>query len=93
MAEDRASIDDASVLDNEDERQVEFGAEIGGDPYSFALKYSVLEALSGAQIGEDAETVVLFEQFREEIAEAAAKALARSPGVDDLIDIDEADIL
>ena len=93
MAEDRASIDDTTVLDNIDERQVEFAGEVSGDLYSFALQYSVLEALSGAQIGEDAEIVVLFEQFRDEIEEAAAKALARSRAVDDLIEISESDIV
>ena len=92
MAEDRASIDGATILDNVDDRQVEFSAEIGGDWYEFALHYAVLEALSGAQIDDEDAVTALFEQFRDEVEEAAAKALARDPGGDDLVVIDESDI-
>lgn len=92
MAEDRASIDGTTILDNVDERQVEFSAEVGGDWYEFALHYSVLEALSGAQIDDEDNVAALFEQFRDQAEEAAASALARAPATGDPIVIDEGDI-
>ncbi|MGI4731012.1 MAG: DUF1488 family protein [Janthinobacterium lividum] len=92
MAEDRASIDGSTILDNVDERRIEFSAEVGGDWYDFALSYSVLEALGGAQIGADDDVIALFDDHRDEAEEAAAKALARGSGEEPVI-VDEADIL
>ena len=92
MAEDRASIDGSTILDNADERQVEFSAELGGDWYAFALHYSVLEALSGTQVDEGTDVVALFEEFRDEAEDAAAKALAGAPDGEDMIVIGESDI-
>ena len=92
MAEDRASIDGSTILDNGEDRQIEFSADVGGDWYEFAAHYAVLEALSGTQIGQDDNVVALFEQFRDEIEEAAASALARAPGSGGIVVIDEADI-
>jgi hypothetical protein len=47
MAEDRVTIDTASVFDNTADRQVEFAGEASGERYAFALRYDVLEALAG----------------------------------------------
>jgi hypothetical protein len=93
MAEDRASIDGSTILDNVDERQVEFRGEIGGDWYAFAMQYAVLEALSGSQITEGNNVVSLFDRYRDDAAEGAAKALARGPGTQEIIVIGESDIL
>ncbi len=46
MAEDRLTIDEATLFDNVDERQVEFDAEVSGERYQFAAQYGVLEALA-----------------------------------------------
>ena len=92
MAEDRASIDGATILYNVEDRQVEFSAEVGGDWYEFALHYAVLEALGGAQIDDAGDATALFDRFRDEVEEAAAKALARAPGGEDVVVIDESDV-
>lgn len=49
MAEDRVTIDWATLFDNIGDRQVDFSGEASGERYDFAVQYDVLEAL-GAQI-------------------------------------------
>ena len=72
---DRLDIDNASILDNLDEQQVEFTGEVDGDEYQFAVKYDLLEALSGdAPDGDAADT---FNRFIDPITDAALSALAR----------------
>lgn len=74
---DRLDIDNASVFDNTDERQVEFAAEVDAEEYQFAVQYDLLEALSGdAPDGDAAET---FNRFVDPISDAALSALARGP--------------
>lgn len=86
---DRLTIDDASIFDNIDERQVEFSAEVDGDEYQFAVQYSVLEALSGdAPDGDAAET---FGNFRDPIEDAALSALARH-GEGEIVAVSENDL-
>ena len=46
MAEDRLTIDTATIDDNTDQRRVEFDAEVSGERYRFAVQYDVLEALA-----------------------------------------------
>lgn len=74
MAE-RLDIDNTSILDNLDEQQVEFAAEVDGDEYQFAVQYDLLEALSGDAPDGDAED--LFRRFIDPISDAALSALAR----------------
>ena len=47
MAADKLDIDTASILDNPNERQVEFSGEVDAEELQFAVQYDVLEALSG----------------------------------------------
>ena len=72
---DRLDIDDSSIFDNEEEHQVEFGGELDGDEYQFAVQYDVLEALSGDATEGDATD--LFRRFIDPITDAALTALAR----------------
>ena len=74
MAE-RLDIDNASILDNLDEQQVEFEGEVDGDEYQFAVKYDLLEALSGD--APDGDAVETFNRFVDPISDAALSALAR----------------
>jgi hypothetical protein len=71
----KLEIDDASVLDNVDERQVEFAGEVDGEEHQFAVQYDLLEALSGD--APDGDAVDSFRRFEDEIADAALAALAR----------------
>lgn len=71
----RLDIDDASIFDNVEERQVEFAAEADGDEYQFAVQYDVLEALSGDAPEDDAADT--FKRFIDPISDAALSALAR----------------
>jgi hypothetical protein len=80
MAEDRVTIDTASVLDNVDDRQVEFSGTVSGDRYEFAVQYDVLEALSARDPATD-NPVAIFEAFRDTIEVAAGRALARYDGI------------
>lgn len=73
---DRLDIDNTSIFDNLDERQVEFTGEIAGDEFQFAVQYDVLEALSGDAPDDDA--LETFKQFIDPIADAALAALARN---------------
>lgn len=77
MAEDRLEIDTATILDNVDERQVEFAAELDGEEYQFAARYDLLEALSGDPPEDDA--VDTFNRFIDAVSEAALSALSRDP--------------
>lgn len=74
---DRLQIDDASILDNMDEQQVEFSGEVDGDEYQFAAQYDLLEALSGD--APDGDAVDTFNRFIDTINDAALSALARDP--------------
>ncbi len=76
MAADKMDILHSSILDNEDERLVEFQGEVDGDEYQFAVQYAVLEALSGDAPEDDA--VEQFNRFEDQIAEAGLVALARN---------------
>lgn len=78
MAADKLDIDNASILDNPTERQVEFSGEVDADELQFAVQYDVLEALSGDAPEED-DAVEMFNRFSDEIAEAGLAALARNP--------------
>lgn len=72
---DRLDIDNSSILDNLDEQQVEFAGEVDGDEYQFAVRYDLLEALTGdAPEGDAVET---FSRFVDPISDAALSALAR----------------
>lgn len=72
---DRLDIDDASLLDNIDEQQVEFTGEVDGDEYQFAVQYDLLEALSGD--APDGDALDMFRRFADPINDAALSALAR----------------
>jgi hypothetical protein len=76
MAADKMDIIHSSILDNDDEKLVEFMAEVDGDEYQFAVQYAVLEALSGDAPDDDA--VDQFNRFDDAIAEAGLVALARN---------------
>ena len=75
MAEDRLTIDANTLLDDEDQQQVEFDAEADDETYRFAVRYDVLEALTGDR--PDGDAVATVQQFIDVIAGAAASALAR----------------
>ncbi|MDT8760480.1 hypothetical protein MZO42_17400 [Sphingomonas psychrotolerans] len=79
MAEDRVTIDLATLLDNIGDRQVEFAGEAGGDRYDFAVQYDVLEALSTRV--PDGDGAALVQVHEDEISRAAARALARFDGI------------
>jgi hypothetical protein len=72
---DRLDIDDTSIFDNLEERQVEFTGEIAGDEFQFAVQYDVLEALSGD--APDGDAIDTFKQFVDPISDAALSALGR----------------
>ncbi|WP_010161713.1 hypothetical protein [Sphingomonas sp. PAMC 26617] len=76
MAADKMDISHTTILDNEDEKLVEFVAEVDGDEYQFAVQYAVLEALSGDV--PDGDAVEQFNLFEDTIAEAGLVALARN---------------
>ncbi len=73
---DQLDIDATSVFDNEDLKQVEFAGEVDGDEYQFAVRYSVLEAISGDAPEGDAEST--FNQFIDVIRDAALASLSRN---------------
>lgn len=76
MAEDRVTIDPATIFDNAADRQIEFSGEASGERYAFALRYDVLEALAGT-IPDDA--LPFFKRHMARIQTLAADALARDP--------------
>lgn len=83
MDEDKVTIDRGSVADNPGDRQVEFDGEASGEVYPFALRYEVLEALSGQQVLDN--PVALFGAHADRIAKIATIALARNTDVDRVI--------
>lgn len=48
MSDRNVTIDPATLFDNVDDRQVEFAGDAGAERYQFALRYDVMEALTGA---------------------------------------------
>ena len=72
----RLDIDNSTILDNIDERQVEFAAEVDGDEYEFAVQYDVLEALTGD--APDGDAIDTFNQYIDPISDAALSALSRN---------------
>lgn len=91
MAANRLDIDNATILDNLEEQQVEFTAEVDGDDYEFAVQYDVLEALSGDRPDEDENAVDMFNRFIDPITDASLAALARD-GDATLIMVSENDL-
>ena len=77
MAADRLTIDPATLFDNVDTRHVEFAAEVDGERRAFAASYDLLRALSGDDPGERA--VAVAQRVMNDLAKAAARALARDP--------------
>lgn len=77
MAAQQLDIDDTTLFDNLDDRQLEFDGQVDGEAYQFAVQYSVLEALRGSQPDGDAEES--FRRYRDPIAQAALAALAKGP--------------
>ena len=75
MPADKLTIDDGTVFDNIDAKQVEFSAEIDEEAYEFAVQYDVLEALSGDAPDGDAQET--FTRYSDTIAEAGLVALRR----------------
>lgn len=71
----RLEIDNASILDNVDERQVEFDGMVDDEEYQFVVQYSVLEALSGD--APEGDAVDIFNRFADPVSDAALSALAR----------------
>jgi hypothetical protein len=79
MAEDRVTIDTGSIFDDSGDHQVEFTGSASDERHEFAVQYDVLEALSARIPNGDA--VALFHRHMAEIEVAAARALARHPGI------------
>lgn len=74
MADDHITIDPATVFDNVGDRQIEFSGDASGERYAFALRYDVLEALSG---GVPDRPLPVFHRHLARIQAMAAVALAR----------------
>ncbi len=89
MADDRLTIDPATVFDNVDDRRVEFAADIGDQRRAFAAQYDLLEAL-GAEVPDDL-AVAVFRKHIETISAIGAKALARNED-EELVVISENDL-
>jgi hypothetical protein len=85
----RLVIDQASLTDNDRQKQVEFTGEIDGDDRDFAVKYAVLKELSGDEPEDDA--LELFERFSDEIIDVCAEMAAAKPNAS-LVVIDEDDL-
>ena len=82
-------IDQASLTDNDMERQIEFTAEIDGEERDFAVKYSVLTELSGDEPEDDALEV--FERFSDEIADFCLELASQRPSAK-LVVLDKGDL-
>ena len=89
MPADSIAIDMSSIFDNIDEHQVEFEGEVDGDELAFAVRYSVIEALTGT--APDGDAIESFLQLVDVIRDAAVSALSRD-GDQDPIVISEADL-
>lgn len=85
----RLEIDNASLFDNEEERQVEFSGEVDGDEVQFAVQYDVLEALSGD--APDGEALDVFRRLIDPVSDAALSALARDDDAE-LVIVSENDL-
>lgn len=75
MSDERVTIDPATLFDNVDDRQIEFDGEADGERYQFALRYGVVEALTGAIPEGDALSDI--ESHLPTVEQLAATALAR----------------
>ena len=82
-------IDQASLTDNDMERQIEFTAEIDGEERDFAVKYAVLTELSGDEPEDDA--LELFERFSDEIADFCLELASQRPSAK-LVVLDKGDL-
>ena len=89
MAQDRLTIDPASVFDNVDDRRIEFAADVDTARQAFAVHYDVLRALAAED--PDDRAVALFQQHAPRIAELGLAALARDYD-QDLVVISENDL-
>ena len=78
-------IDQASVVDNDIQKQIEFD----GDEYEFAVKYAVLKELSGDEPEDDG--IELFNRFNDDIVDACLAAIERKPNATTII-VDEDDL-
>lgn len=77
MAEDRLTIDTATMFDNADEHRVEFAAEVSGERYEFAVLYDVLESLA-AEVPVT-QPVAIVQRHLARIERLGVVALARDP--------------
>lgn len=75
MAEDRLIIDETSVFDDADARQVVFAGEVDGERRAFAAQYDLLRALAAEE--PEGRAAALFRGNMERVATAALNALAR----------------
>ena len=85
----RLEIDQASLIDNDTARQVEFTAELDGDERDFAVKYSVLKELSGDE--PDGDALEVFERFSDEIVDVCVDAALQRPSATVVV-VDEGDL-
>ncbi len=85
----RLEIDQASLVDNDVAQQIEFTAEIDGEERDFAVKYAVLQELSGDAPEDDA--LEMFERFSDEIVDICADVAAERPSVN-VVTIEEGDL-
>lgn len=88
MGENRLTIDTNSFSDDGDS-EVEFRGEVDGETHRFAVRYSVLEALSGAPVTGGAATIA--QANRDALATAALVALVRA-GAEEPVVVSEADL-
>ncbi|KQN08863.1 conserved hypothetical protein [Sphingomonas aurantiaca] len=85
----RITVDQASLTDNDIAQQIEFTAEIDGDERDFAVKYAVLQELSGDEPDNDA--LELFERFSDEILDVCADVADQRPNANVVV-IDDDDL-
>jgi hypothetical protein len=85
----RLDIDQASLTDNDRQKQIEFTGEIDGEDRDFAVKYAVLKELSGDEPEDDA--LELFERFSDEIVDICADMVTKG-GATGVIVVTEADL-
>ena len=85
----RITVDQASLTDNDIAQQIEFTAEIDGDERDFAVKYAVLQELSGDEPDNDA--LELFERFSDEILDVCADVADQRPNAN-VVMIDDDDL-
>ena len=85
----RITVDQASLTDNDIAQQIEFTAEIDGDERDFAVKYAVLQELSGDEPDNDA--LELFERLSDEILDVCADVADQRPNANVVV-IDDDDL-